>query len=164
MKLTNYIRDAFVKSVMNDVPQKDYSQQIQDMVRKSLHSTLPPKIKELATDPVLSRYLNSRSGSFYGVYTPYFGDRQEHLPVKDQVAIQKIKDLKDAQDTQRKDLETKLKAAAYGCTTSKALLELLPEFGKYLPAEEEKTCRTLPAVANLMADLSKAGWPKKEAK
>ena len=62
------------------------------------------------------------------------------------------------------ELETKLMAAANSCTTRKALVELLPEFEKYLPADQAAACKTLPAVANIMADFVKAGWPKDEAK
>jgi len=50
----------------------------------------------------------------------------------------------------------------YACTTTKQLRELLPEFDRYLPAEEEKTLRTLPVVQNIVADFVKAGWPAKK--
>ena len=38
----------------------------------------------------------------------------------------------------------------------------LPEFAKYLPKAVAKT-DNLPAVANLVADFVKAGWPKEQA-
>lgn len=41
MKLTNYIRDAFVASVMNDVPTIDYAKQAQDVFMPAYLATLP---------------------------------------------------------------------------------------------------------------------------
>ena len=40
---------------------------------------------------------------------------------------------------------------------------MLPEFEKYLPADEQKALRSVPVVANLVADFTKAGWPKDKA-
>jgi hypothetical protein len=82
------------------------------------------------------------------------------LPAK---ALEKMNALAVAKATQASDRDTlsaKLQAAANSVATRKALVELLPEFEKYLPADEGAACKTLPAVANLLADFSKAGWPK----
>ena len=47
MKLTNIIRDAFVRSVMNDVPTVDYSEQIREVVTKEAVAQLPEKVRAL---------------------------------------------------------------------------------------------------------------------
>jgi len=73
--------------------------------------------------------------------------------------LEALKEKKEAQDKMHRDLEAKLMAAANSCTTRKALVDLLPEFEKYLPAGQAEACKTLPAVANIMADFVKAGWP-----
>ena len=36
MRLTNYIREAFVRSVMNDVPSIDYEEKIRNLVNKKV--------------------------------------------------------------------------------------------------------------------------------
>ena len=41
--------------------------------------------------------------------------------------------------------------------------EAFPEFEKYLPSEAQPT-KNLPALANVVADLSKLGWPKNATK
>jgi hypothetical protein len=64
----------------------------------------------------------------------------------------------------RKELRSKLQATADAVTTRKALIDLLPEFEKYLPADEAKAVATLPAVANVLSDFVKAGWPKNQPK
>ena len=49
---------------------------------------------------------------------------------------------------------------ALGASTRKGLADALPEFEKYLPADEPAAVRSLPVVANVVADFVKAGWPK----
>ncbi len=52
-----------------------------------------------------------------------------------------------------------LRGVVEGCNTVKQLKEALPEFAKYAP-HEEATSKNLPALANVVAEFSKAGWPK----
>lgn len=66
----------------------------------------------------------------------------------------------DEQVAQRAKLESNLRATACSVTTREALVKLLPEFEKYLPAADAPQDRTVPALANLVADFVAAGWPK----
>ena len=57
MKLTNYIRDAFINSTMNDVPKVDYSEQVQTpiteaVLSEALAEALPQFAKYLPAEPV----------------------------------------------------------------------------------------------------------------
>lgn len=67
------------------------------------------------------------------------------------------------QQQTRSALKDRLRSVAYACSTRKALLAALPEFEKYLPEDEPAALRTLPVVANVVADFVKAGWPKAAA-
>lgn len=172
MKLTNYIRDAFIDAALADVPKGcDHEDQIRKIAAADLISQAPAAIQKAWKDPNLIGYIRRRSDSFGDVQVAYpsetdgwssGGKRQLTADAKmkvDKLAAEMVADF-----ALRKDLRQKLKGAAYACSSSKQLRELLPEFSKYLPAEEEKTCRTLPAVANIMADFTKAGWPKGQKK
>jgi len=64
------------------------------------------------------------------------------------------------QERQRVALRDKLKRAAASFTTRKQLAEAMPEFEKYLPADEAAAIRSLPAVTNVVGDFQRAGWPK----
>jgi hypothetical protein len=66
----------------------------------------------------------------------------------------------EKQEQDRLGAERKLFAAFEGINTLKQALTTFPEFKKYYPTEAEPT-KNLPALANVMADLSKLGWPKK---
>ena len=58
-------------------------------------------------------------------------------------------------------LRSEVKALIAACHTLKQARERLPEFAKYLPAERSPAPKQNPLmVANTVADLTKAGWPK----
>jgi hypothetical protein len=68
---------------------------------------------------------------------------------------------RDTQAAEREALQNKLTQTIHSINTVKQAHDLMPEFAKYLPEVVEKT-KQLPAVANLVADLNKAGWPPKK--
>lgn len=162
MKLTNYHRDAFVLSVMDDVPQEDYQEQYRAAVLADAAAQLPPKVRAVWDNAELRHYLKvstvypvTGAGS---VMIPS-GDSDFDLSSKAKETCQNLANLTKAQYLHRKELERKLKSIAKSCSTRKALATALPEFEKYLPAETETT-RNLPVIANVVTDFIKAGWPK----
>ena len=165
MKLTNYIREAFVRSAMNDVPEVDYQGLATKLVVGHVVSTAPEAIQKAIkarspeSDWVGQSYL-SMPGSLHGVYVPGPPTTREAFPQTVRDEIKRLDEALSKQKTQRNELESNLTAAAKSVTTRAALATLLPEFEKYLPANEQAACKTLPAVANIMAGFVKAGWPK----
>ena len=165
MKLTNYIRDAFIKSVMQDVPKScDHSEEIRKIAQADLIEQMPQIIQKAWKDKVCIEYIKRTCERFGGVQVVHpcvndYGRSSMQLTNEAQKKVDKLQSEMKADSDLRDDLIRKLRGAAYSCTTTKQLRELLPEFERYLPAEEEKTLRTLPAVANIMADFAKAGWP-----
>lgn len=168
MKLNNMIRDAFVRSAMNDVPSKaDNSEQIRKLVLDDMVSKLPAPVRSLWENKDHQHWLKTDFNSYGGVSVSYpcaqrynsWNKPKLSLVVQAQVNLLEAEATKDKET--RSALEAKIKAAAYGCKTRKQLVELLPEFEKYLPEDEGKaTQANLPAVANLLSEFTKAGWPK----
>jgi hypothetical protein len=160
MRLTNTIRDSFIRAAMDDVPKKDFQEQINKVIVDDAVSQLPPKIRTLFLDKTLSGFvktewkyvLNSRflvpSG---GLFSP----KQETIE-----KVRKLESEITSQNEKMRSLRDKLHGCAYAVTTRKALVDLLPEFEKYLPADDASACRTLPVVQNVVSDFVKAGWPK----
>lgn len=155
MKLTKYEKDAIVRAIMQDVPTKPdhilkaeiqaaFVAGMSDPIKK-LYKTHP---KALKTDHVASW----DTGIAYRVEF-VVGDADVEKATKP------FKAQKEARDEAR----CKLSAAVMGCNTLAQLKKLLPEFISYFPSETEPT-KNLPAVANMVADLSKLGWPKGKAK
>lgn len=161
-------REDFVNSVMADVPRTDYREMIESEARKDLESQLPDAIKKLMkTD--LSDYLESR----YRSVTEYRDlDGCGSISIST-IARSNIKfteafvarrreliKLHNEQYQKHRELKINLQGVASSCRTDKQLAERLPEFSKYIPKKGSSVTKAnLPALANLVADFTKAGWP-----
>lgn len=163
MKLTNYIRDAYVNQAMNDVPSVDYYEQYRALVTKFVVGSLPKEVRAIWDNPKLRAFVKTSywHRGVTTVYIPYAESSEVFTPTPEQQGeLDALVLLLKEQDATHSALRGKLRGAAYSCTTRKALAELLPEFVDYLPGEFEVTTRRVPVIANLMSDMVKAGWPK----
>lgn len=164
MKLTNSDRDAFVAACIDDVPQINYNQLVTDKLMAWAKSIMPPAVR--ATYDLDPSWIEKNY-----VYVPG-GLRNLYLPtltgghvIRDNypelwAELGEIDAAHCSQADKLVDLRSKLASAITACSTLKQAKERLPEFEKYLPADRDgKFISTLP-VANLVADLLAAGWPK----
>lgn len=160
MRLTNTIRQAFVRAAMDDVPSIDYAKLQQDVAMKDALAQMPASVAK-----VYKEHPEWIAVSCY--YVDYVGGFFAPLPKDGKLTeaaineIRRLSNLSDEQNSARQDLRTKLRGVAASCTTRKALVEALPEFEKYLPVEAIPLSRQVPALANVLSDFVKAGWPKK---
>lgn len=170
MRLTNTLRKAFVRAVLDDVPSTDYQEQARELLSKAAEENLPPALKRaIAIDPSIRDWIETRYhhvGKFPLSGTYLLGTREALDQLnKDDALQQKLQTLSDAlaeQNKCRNQLQEKIEGIATSCATRKQLLEALPEFEKYLPAQTSANSRSVPALANLLADLTAAGWPKQD--
>lgn len=169
MRLTNTMRDAFVRAAMHDVPRTDYDELAQKYVRKYFADLFAKDFPGIDMKVVADKgWLHKTSVSLPGTLkSPYLHAVNDYRVLEgDKKAWAHLEDLsgkKKSQDDTRDSLRQKLNSVAYACNTRAQLLEALPEFEKYLPADDVKAIRTLPALANVVADFTKAGWPKGKA-
>jgi len=158
MKIDKYIRQSIIRAIMHDVPKPDKVKR-----RADLQAAI---VK--AMSPAVRKVFNECPGA---LKTEYVGDLtydDNHWDTRDLVVgdvtgeklDELVKPYKD-EDEAISAARCKLRGAIEGCNTRKALMTRLPEFEKYYPAEEAPMSKNLPALANVMADLSKLGWPKK---
>ena len=171
MKLTNYLRNAFVSAVMQDVPFESFEsfdEQIDKACVLAVAKELPEKLRAAWLDPLLRCYFDTRSlhlhGDFYvQVPTPLHvynsTDDPTHPSYRIRNALRPLAEQRAEARTTRQELHRKLEAVVAGCNTRKQLIEALPEFEKYAPQEPAKLAG-LPAVSGVVADLVAAGWPK----
>jgi hypothetical protein len=165
MKLTRADKDAFTSAVVQDIPKIDYEEQYRKLVYEDAISQLPEKIQAIAKDVSLNRFLATRivwgRGSLGTISVFAARESGEYKPSSTEVAS-KINALVRAsreQEDRLVETQRKVRGAIEPCTTLKMALERLPEFAKYLPEPRAKSVN-LPAIANLVADLSTLGWPK----
>lgn len=168
MRLTKLNRETFIKRAMQDVPKVDYDDQLRSELQKAVIAGCPREVQALyKVDP---SYLRSATCYTFGpgiecrgLLTSYYdADGKGLVPIIGEAAFKKLKAInvkRIAQDKARNSLEETLEGAVTAYTTRKALAAALPEFEKYLPAEEVKGSN-LPALANVVTDFMAAGWPK----
>jgi len=166
MKLTNYLRDAFISAVMQDVPRiADHSEEIRKLVVADVLSQVPKPVKEAFEDSKSRQYLKECSLYFggVGVMVPNVSEYRNDpkLTEKGAIKVKKLTDEIEADNKKRKELVEKIRGVAYGCNTLKQLKELLPEFIKYMPEDDSPIARNLPVVTNIVSDFKKAGWKSK---
>ena len=159
MKLNKFQKASIVKAIMNDVPKVDKVKR-RLAVQAAIVKAMSPNVRKV---------FKSNPGA---LRTTYVGDVVEiddyssrSITVGDVTDKQLEEILKPykAEDSAVYDAKRKLQSIVEGCSTLKQLQTLLPEFKQYMPTEAAPT-KNLPAVANMVADLSKLGWPKGAAK
>lgn len=147
MKLTQSIKDAIVKAILSDIPEKSDEHLIVEMQTALVEAMSAPVQAVYATNPKALRHR-------WFDYTVGLS-RSAHLAVGD-ADIAVLRPWETAAE-ERHELKTKLYAALKGINTRKQFIDTFPEFIKYAPPERG-TCATLPVVANVVVDLVKAGW------
>jgi hypothetical protein len=159
MKITKYDRLAIVRAIMADVPKPDKTKrrvEIQDAVVKAMSPTVRKVFRECPGALRSNHVGDLVSDGSWDSRSIVVGD------VTDEMIKTILKPYVD-QDDAFYSAQNKLRNAIDSCTTRKALMDRLPEFEKYFPTEAAPT-KNLPALANVVADLSKLGWPKSKTK
>ena len=57
MRLTGYLRDTFVRSIIDDVPTIDYDKQVDSLLLEYAVSRLPPLVRRVWDDKELRHYV-----------------------------------------------------------------------------------------------------------
>lgn len=164
MKLTKSDRRAFVAAVMDDVPTVDYSEQAREMAIDYILSTYPENVRAVYEDKATRNYI---ALSHYFLPSP-FGNQYlpkalavTHTQLEKHEGIRDLAEKAKEQNERLRDLRQKLTSVIESCTTLKQARERLPEFVAYLPQNRGRSdISDLPAISNVVADFTRAGWPK----
>jgi hypothetical protein len=163
MKLTKTDREAFVRAVMNDVPMVDYNEKARALAMEHLVASLPSAVRALWNDNALRGYVK-----VIRHYTQYPLDNitgpEGDFSIAVTAQLDSLATAMSDQNDERRELQERLAGVIAGCSTLAKATKVLPEFVKYLPADRDGTGVTnLPAISGVVADLTKAGWPKEQA-
>ena len=189
MKLSKSHREYFVRAVLADVPTKNYPTQAEDLARKLCqakykelglsgvdinrlkHTGIYIRVwQEVGSDTVVAARPSDAMRGYYSSssFAQIGGNGLSEYEIAEIADCPEMLAIRQGYADERNMLNNlckQLTAVIASCTTLKQAKEALPEFIKYLPEEPGSAInRTLPVVGNLVADLSKAGWPKKDSK
>jgi len=171
MRLTKSDKEAFVRSVMDDVPSVDYDEQVRSKMKAWGLESLPEDLRPLAKkypDYFEARHVNTPSHcpSVSIICNPNWNwsgfKGQEPEPEK-YAELTAISVEAEAQEETREAIRRKMTGLINDCSTLKVALARLPEFEKYLPAERDGTGVVNLPVANVVTELMNLGWPKEVA-
>jgi hypothetical protein len=163
MKLTKVDREAFVRAVMNDVPMIDYNEEARVLAMKHLVAALPSAVRTLWDDNTLRGYVKVRTHFMQHPLCNVTGPEGD-FSIAVTAQIDSLAAAMSAQRVDRDVLRGRIATMIEGCSTLAQATKALPEFVKYLPAERDRTGATnLPVISGVVADLTKAGWPKEQA-
>ena len=157
--VTKWDKQAIVKAIMADVPRVD-----KDKRRKELQAAIV-KLMSPEARKLFNKTPNALRTYHVGeiTYNGQWGSRDITIGDVTDTKVDELCAKYKEEDNARYDIERKLKGIVETCRTVKQLNDRLPEFKKYFPTVE-KPVANLPAIANVVADLSKLGWPKGETK
>lgn len=163
MKLSKLTKQAIVRAIWNEVPEIDYKAR-KVVIQAALVELFTPEVKavyEKQPGALKAVYCSPLSSYAGGSSDMSYEDR--HVTVADltEEQIDSVLEPYTEEDRARVEARNKLVDLIMGCSTRNRLVKLLPECEKYLPAAES-TDRSLPVVANVIADMTKLGWPKGE--
>lgn len=151
MKLTNYIRDSFVRAVTNNLPEVNYP--TLDEVQQALYKKMSPKVKAVYSNEETRKALRTKyyapNGSGY--------DQRGNVFVGD-VELDDVLAEYNAAVAARSVAKRKVHDLAYSCNTLKQLKEAAPELVKYMPDEKTGVTAGVPAVVGVLSALKAAGF------
>jgi hypothetical protein len=157
MKLSKLTKEAIVRAIWNEVPEIDH---------KARKVAIQAALVETVCTPEVKALYKTQPGALkveYCGHLGYSGSYENRLVIVADLTAEQINVALEPyanEDDARIEARNKLTTLVMGCSTRNQLVKLLPECEKYLPAEAS-TDRSLPVVANVIADMTKLGWPKK---
>lgn len=159
MKIDKYAKQAIVKAIMADVPKVD------KVKRKEERQAAIVKVMSPAVRKVYKAAPNALRTHCVGdvIYAERWDARYVIVGDVDSKVIDSLVAPYEAEDQVMRDAQAALRGAIEACNTLKQLNDRFPEFKKYFPTAQTATAN-LPALANVVANLSKLGWPKGESK
>ena len=154
-RINKYEKESIVRAIMADVPTPDKAKRKAELQADIVKAMSPEcrKVYKSMPDALRTYHLGD---------IIYDGNWSSRDIIRGDVPTEKIDEMCKkyiAEDRAITDAKRALKGAIEACSTYKQLMTRLPEFEKYYPKPDAKSSN-LPALANVVADLSKLGWPK----
>lgn len=167
MKLTNTMREHVATSLKNKLlPAIDFEEKMKEIATREYHKIIPKEVldiwgkdKEWFNTRAWVRMLKKGETNYNGsnvvgqfdiFESPSRGYR-EYIPYCEELA--ELSKKEESYAKKREALETKVRRVAYSCSTTKQLLEVLPEAAEFLPAEGTKAIVPIELYDSLRRDI-----------
>ena len=153
IKLTNFIRDAYVEACMSDVPKPDY-EALKKEAQDLLYRAMSPAVRKVFREAPNALKSDTFSELAYRGYA-----RLILADVKWSEVLAPVLEKAGA----RTRVRQQIRSQAYACKTGKQLEEALPQFAHHVPKPDQPAA-CLPVTTRFLEDLKSLGFqPKVEA-
>lgn len=156
MRLDKYTKSSIIRAIMNDVPMPDKEKRRVDL-QAAIVKAMSPEARKLYNKTPSALRTHHVGDAIYDGRS--WGTRDITVGDVTEEQLEAILKPYMDEDAARRSAKDKIAGIVEGCSTLKQLQTLLPEFKQYMPTETAPA-KNLPAVANVVADLTKLGWPK----
>lgn len=167
MKLTNAIRESIVRSILADIPRRNFQDEAEKIVLPAAIELLPAAVKRVYKDAETRPYVRhaavrTNCGALYVQIPCCEGDSYSvndpvrFIGAEAWAAFQKLCGENRAEKDSIRDTKRQLEIAIGGCSTAKQVRDRFPDLAKYLPAEDQ--VQNLPATTAVIDNLKSLGW------
>ena len=168
MKLTKYMKEAIVRKIIADIPERNFQAEAEALVLPAVMARLPAKVKAAFNDPATAAFIKTapagtNCGALYvqiPAQSSYLDttEKMEALGAETWAALQALCGEHRAAKEERQRLSITLAANFARITSRKQFVERFPDLAKYAP-EEDAPAANLPATTALIDTLKAAGLP-----
>ena len=147
IKLTNFIRDAYVEACMSDVPKPDYGalrKEAQDL----LYKAMSPAVRKV--------YREAPNALKYETFSELADRGYAKLIIADVKWSEVLAPVLEKAGA-RTRVKQQIRSQAYVCKTGKQLEEALPQFAHHVPKPDQPTAH-LPVSTKFAEDLKALGF------
>ena len=158
-RLTEYHRSALAHCIMNDTPFPT-AKELKAQAQALLYEAMPEDMRAAAQ--AHPEWMQNTSGRYVTYQVHQVTQHTGSLVLAGLTNEQTTAALKPLteQIEHREKLKEEVTSALKAFSTVKALLKAMPEMEKYVSHLALPASTNLPAVTNVVAKLSEAGWPK----
>ena len=150
IKLTNFIRDAYVEACMSEVPKPDY-EALKKEAQDLLYRAMSPVVRKVFREaPNALKSDNFSELADRGLTRLILAD------VKWSEVLAPVLEKAGA----RTRVRQQIRSQAYACKTGKQLEEALPQFAHHVPKPDQPTAH-LPVSTKFAEDLKALGFQPK---
>ena len=150
IKLTNFIRDTYVKACMSDVPKPDY-ESLRKEAQDLLYKAMSPGVRKV--------YREAPNALKYETFSELADRGYAKLIIADVKWSEVLAPVLEKAGA-RTRVRQQIRSQAYACKTGKQLEEALPQFAHHVPKPDQPTAH-LPVSTKFAEDLKALGFQPK---
>jgi len=161
MKLNKVLREHIVKSIIADIPNVDYREQMRVFMQKEAKDQWPQELKDAVS---ANHFIEGYLETVYKLPFSCIGhvsvlNNNYHPDTSNGSELKRMHGAHELQTDSINSISSKIKSVINDCKTTEEFISVFPEFLQYMPSSEKKLSN-LPAC-KVVEEMKAAGWNPK---